>query len=123
MESLGHPGFVEIVYPEFFSRDPRLDNLARIVTARQPGTHNLLLDLSGFDGEPAKRDESDVRHFARTMNDAFEAMSDALELLALLVRPEHLQAARPYVRELEACGYDVRLFSERAHAAGWLSPK
>ncbi len=121
MELQRHPGFVEIVYPEFFGREPRLDNFSRIVTARQPGTHNLLLDLSGHQGVPEKRDDTDVRHFVRAMIDAFESLSDAVELVALLVRADQRNAAQSYVRELEAMGYDVRLFTSRHQAHGWLS--
>ena len=121
MELHRHPGFVEIAYPEFFSREPRLDNLSRMVSARQPGTHNLMLDLTGHTGRPENRDRSDVRHFVRAINDAFESLSDAVELIALLVRKDQREQSLPYVQELEAAGYDVRLFTERTQAAGWLS--
>ncbi len=121
MELHRHPGFVEIAYPEFFGRDPRLDNFSRMVTARQPGTHNLLLNLTGSLGKPEQRDGSDIRHFVRTMKDAFESLSDTVELIAILVRKNQQELTQPYIRELEALGYDVRLFTDRSHASGWLA--
>ena len=121
MELHRHPGFVEIAYPEFFSRDPRLDNFSRIVTARQPGTHNFLLDLTGGHGKPALRDDSDMRHFVRSMNNAFESLTDSPELIAILVRTTQQALAEPYVRELESLGYNTRLFTDRGHAGGWLT--
>jgi hypothetical protein len=123
MELHRHPGFVEIDYPEFFSRDPRLDNFSRIVTVRQPGTHNLLLNLAGGRGEPAKRDDSEVRHFVRSMNDAFESLSDSVELIAILARRDQQAAAEPFVRELESLGYEARLFTDRNRASGWLTAR
>jgi hypothetical protein len=123
MELHRHPGFVEIDYPEFFSRDPRLDNFSRIVTAQQPGTHNLLLNLTGGRGKPAQRDDSEVRHFVRGMIDAFESLSDSVELIAILVRKDQQEAVRPYVRELELLSYDAQFFTDRSRASGWLTAR
>ena len=55
------------------------------------------------------------------MKDAFESLSDSVELIAILVRKNQQDLTRPYMRELEILGYDVKLFTERSHAYGWLA--
>lgn len=115
-----HPGFVEISYPEFFDRNPRIDNFSRLFTVSQPGTHNLLVDLSGHSREMAKRDRDDIRHFARALADAFNAMSYNLELIGILARSDQSESLLPYQNELEKLGYGVRIFTERRHAVDWV---
>ncbi len=120
MKILRHPGFIEISYPEFFKREPRMDNFCRLFTASQPGTHNLLIDLSGHRGEAQRRDRDDVRRFARALADAFNSMSDNMELIGVLARSDQTTVLQAYVDELERLGYGVRVFTERTHAMNWV---
>jgi len=115
-----HPGFIEISYPEFFNREPRIDNFCRLFTISHPGTHNLLIDLSGHCGTPRQRDRDDVRRFARALADAFKSMSDNMELIGILIRSDQASMLQAYIDELERLGYGVRKFTERRNAVDWV---
>ncbi len=120
MEIIRHPGYMEFQMPEFFDLDPRMDNLSRIFSAVQPGAHNLLLDLTGYHDKPPARDEVEVLHFTRALGEAFMSITDEVDLIAILVDPEMLEEAKAYAKTLESVGFEVRLFTDRPGAAGWL---
>ncbi len=115
-----YPGYVQVSYPEMFGRNHRLDNLTRMFTAIQPGSRNLLIDISGHSGQAEKRDRDEVRHFARTMADAFKAMSDQMELVGIICRTDQQRLVQAYIDELERLGYGVRLFTEHNAAVDWV---
>jgi hypothetical protein len=120
MEIIRHPGFLEIKLPDFFSLDPRTDNLSRVFTAVQPGTTSLLLDITEHRQKNIAPDATDILHGARMLRDALNAMTDNIETIALVVRPSHKDAVEAYRKRLEEYGFKVHLFTDRHRAASWL---
>ncbi len=120
MEIIRHSGYVEIVFPELLDSDPRLDNITRVFTAIQPGSHNLLINLSGYRGVGGEPSESRVVHSSRVIVAALESMSDSMEQIAIYVRSTQMENVRPYVRQLEMAGFKTRLFTDRSKAIGWV---
>lgn len=120
MEILRHPGYVEVRLPELFDLERPYENLSRALTAVQPGSHNLLIDVSGRSRPLPSPDDSDLRHLCRNIADALAAMTDLPELLALLARPSQVPVLRLYLARLEQLGYGMRLFTDRHQAESWL---
>jgi len=120
MEILRRCGYLEIRLPELLDLEPRVDNFARIFSAVQPGTHNLLLDLSGDRRRPGRRSHAEIVRIVRTMLAAFRNMKDEVELLAFLVRADQVPHILPYVRLLEQAGYVSRLFVDPLRARRWV---
>jgi len=120
MELIRHPGYMEIKFPELLEPDPQLDNIARVFTAVQPGTNNLLINLSEYRGRKAELSESHIVHSTRTIVAALESMSDVMEQIAIYVRSDHAPTARAYAQHLEDAGYRTRLFTDRLKALGWI---
>ena len=105
MEIIRHPGYVEINFPELLDPDPRLDNISRVFTAIQPGTHNMLLNLSEYRGLVEEVSDSRIVHSSRTIVSALESMTDTMEQIAIYVRSRHVPIASAYVRQLERAGF------------------
>jgi hypothetical protein len=120
MEIIRHPGFLEIKLPDFFSLDPRTDNLARTLTAVQPGTGKLLLDITHRAPGRLRIDDAAVRHTARMLADALNAMTDNAEMIAFLASASSQEAVTPYLKQLETYGFRVRLFDQKNRAIAWL---
>ena len=123
MEIRRHPDHLEFKLPEFFDLDPRVDNFSRIFTAVQPGVGNLLLDLSGRGCALRKRDDTEIAYFCRSLASAFAGMTDMVDFIAILARPDDAPHVEPYVRHLEQAGYVAKLFTDRAKALGWIRPE
>ena len=120
MEIIRRPGYVEINLPELLDPDPRLDNISRVFTAVQPGTHNMLLNLSEYQGLVVEVSNSRIVHSSRTIVSALESMTDTMEQIAVYVRLRHVPIAEAYVMQLERSGFKTRLFTDLNRAAGWL---
>ena len=120
MEIIRRPGYVEINLPELLDPDPRLDNISRVFTAVQPGTHNMLLNLSEYQGVVVEVSNSRIVHSSRTIVSALESMTDTMEQIAVYVRLRHVAIAEAYVKQLERSGFKTRLFTDMNRATGWL---
>ena len=123
MEITRHPEYVEINFPELLDPDPRLDNITRVFTAIQPGSHNLLINPSEYRGLCGEVSKSRIIYSSRAIISALESMSDVMELIAIYVRSKQVADASPYVQQLEQAGFKTRLFTDRAKAVGWLGTR
>jgi hypothetical protein len=120
MEIVRHPGYLEIRLPEFFDLDPRIDNLARVFSAVQPGTHNLLLNLTGQLKQPRSRDDAEIVYFSRALEGALKSITVEVEMVAFLVTAKLQNEILQYARLVESAGFDVRVFTNKQRAIGWL---
>lgn len=121
MEIIRHPGFLEIMLPEFFELDPRTDNFSRIFSAEQPGTHSLLINLTGHVRVPRYRDIQEELHFCRALEDAFRSITDDIEIIIFLVNSKTHEAIKPYAKMLRNAGFNVKVSTNRRKMVAILS--
>ncbi len=121
MEIVRHPSFLEIILPEFFELDPRTDNFSRIFSAEQPGTHSILINLTGHVRVPRFRDIQEDLHFCRALEDAFKSITDEIEIIVFLVDSRTRKAIKPYAKMLSSAGFNVKVSTNRRKIVAILS--
>lgn len=120
MNIVRHPGYLEVAIPEFFDLVHRPDKLVLSFSAFQGGQEKLLLDLCQAVPTIAAGDHDRIAHFTQSLLHALESMRDSVAMLAFVTRKDKLPALQPYVDQLEANGYEARLFSDPQKARMWL---
>lgn len=120
MNVVRHAGYLEVEMPEFFELAHRPDKLVLIFSSFQSGQEKLLLELSQAISPTERQDRDQIAQYTQSLLHALENMRDTVEMLAFVTSKEKQAAIQPYVDQLEANGYETRLFSDHQKALLWL---
>lgn len=120
MNVIRHAGYMEVAAPEFFNLIHNPDKLTLGFSSLQSGHEKLLLDLCHSSAPPGGQEHDQILRLSQSLLHALESMRDNIEMLAVIASKENLSALAPYVEQLEANGYETRLFSDRQKALIWL---
>ena len=120
MNVVRHAGYLEVEMPEFFDLAHHPERLILIFSSFQGGHEKLLLDISRSTPPAGRPDRDQIAHCVQSLLNALENTRDTVAMLAFLTSKAKVSAVQPYVDQLEANGYETRLFSDQQKALLWL---